>query len=94
MARERHGWEWVNGASRWAPTVEIQMAGMLDGKYGSERDEARRELEDLVRAAQRDAAEEIRKALRKPHSGGDWFDGMQDASDLAFPEYPKESDSE
>lgn len=94
MARERDGWEWVDGAPRWAPTVEVQMASILDGKYGDEYDEAKRELDDLVRAAQRDAAEKIRAHEWLECCGAGCSDLPDDAANLIFPEHPKESDSE
>ncbi|WP_031513638.1 hypothetical protein [Streptomyces sp. NRRL F-5123] len=103
MAREREGWEYVPGqGSRWAPTVEVQMANMLVGKYGDEYDEAKHELDDLVRAAYRDAAEELRGLEPEVPEGftlrGEWLAGFeearQNAVDLTFPEYPQEFEDE
>ncbi|QAX95516.1 hypothetical protein SEA_BARTHOLOMEWSD_67 [Streptomyces phage BartholomewSD] len=94
MARDRDGWEYVDGAPRWAPTVEVQLANILGGIYGDEYDERKRELDDLVRAAQRDAAEKIRAHEWLECCGAGCSDLPDDAADLIFPEYPKESDSE
>ncbi|MFF8845526.1 hypothetical protein ACF08N_22870 [Streptomyces sp. NPDC015127] len=94
MARDRDGWEYVDGRPRWAPTVEVALANILSGKHGSEYDEARRELEDLVRAAQRDAAELLREHKVNDPAGADFYVplGLKYASDLIFPEYPEEGD--
>ncbi|AFU62120.1 hypothetical protein D854_gp22 [Streptomyces phage R4] len=80
MARERDGWEYVDGGARWAPTVEGQIANMIYDKYGQEYDEARRQLDDLVRAAERGAAERLSEA------------GYEEAARLIFPTYPKENE--
>ncbi|MFF4054645.1 hypothetical protein ACFYZ0_02515 [Streptomyces sp. NPDC001708] len=96
MARDRDGWEYVGGVPRWAPTVEVQLASILDGTYGDEYVEKRRELDDLVRAAQRDAAEKLfREARSADFLGGlEVCEGVLRAADLTFPNYPKGSDSE
>ncbi|MGW8630574.1 hypothetical protein [Streptomyces sp. NPDC055793] len=94
MARERDGWEYVDGAPRWAPTVEIAMSEITGGLYGEEYEDTRRQLDDLVRATQRDAAEEIRAHEWRECCGHGCSDLAEDAADLIFPEYPKESDSE
>ncbi|MDX3525106.1 hypothetical protein P1P75_01240 [Streptomyces sp. ID05-39B] len=100
MAREHGGWEYVDGRPRWAPTPEIAMAEITGGLYGHEYEELRRRLEDLVRAAQRDAAEKIRDmepevlegfTLRREWLAG-YEEGRKDAADLIFPDYPDESD--
>ncbi|WMI34788.1 hypothetical protein SEA_MARAV_66 [Streptomyces phage Marav] len=90
MPRDRDGWEYVDGRARWAPTVEIQMANILGGKYGYEYDEAKRELDDLVRAAQRDAAEKILAHDWRECCGHGCSDLAADAADLIFPDYPDE----
>lgn len=98
MSRHTDGWEYTDDGPRWAPTVSVAMANILTGLYGAEYDQHRRELEDLVRAARRDAAEIIR-AHEPPEFAGDHFDhaadayddGLSDAADLIFPEYPEES---
>jgi len=95
MARERDGWEWADGRSRWAPTVEVALSNILVGKYGDEYDEARRELDDLVRAAQRDAAEKVTETVEALPAGSEnpfLIAGMYRARDLIFPDYPKEGD--
>ncbi|QOV06190.1 hypothetical protein KGG72_gp60 [Streptomyces phage Salutena] len=98
MPRTRDGWEYVDGRPRWAPTVEVAMANILGGKYGHEYDEAKRELDDLVRAAQRDAAEKITETVKALPTGSEnvfLVAGMYRARDLIFPDYPdEESDSE
>ncbi|QJD50711.1 hypothetical protein SEA_ISSMI_65 [Streptomyces phage Issmi] len=96
MARERDGWEYVDGRPRWAPTVEVALANILVGKYGDEYDETKRELDDLVRAAQRDAAELLRTHQVKDPLGADFYVplGLGYAADLIHPDYPEESDSE
>ncbi|MEU4984871.1 hypothetical protein [Streptomyces sp. NPDC021969] len=100
MARERDGWEWVDGAPRWAPTVEIAMAEITTGLYGDEYEETRRQLEALVRAAQRDAAEELRHladqedVLAETYGATKYVEGLSYASKHIFPDYPEESDSE
>jgi hypothetical protein len=98
MSRETDGWEYVGGQPRWAPTVAVCMANILGGLYGEEYDALREELEDLVRAAQRDAAEKIlfagrhhpdpRGPYRTAVQMGDYFAG------LIFPDYPDNSDNE
>ncbi|MGW6600566.1 hypothetical protein [Streptomyces sp. NPDC055036] len=90
MSRETSGWEYVDGGPRWAPTVEGQIANMIYDLYDHEYDEARRQLDDLVRAAQRDAAEMIRTHPFAVHEAG----GAEAAADLIFPDYPKEDGSE
>lgn len=90
MSRERDGWEYVDGRARWAPTVEGQISNMIYDKYGQEYDEARAQLDDLVRAAKREAAEEIRAHNFAVHE----TDGAEAAADLIFPDYPEEDDSE
>jgi hypothetical protein len=93
MSRERDGWEWVNGEPRWAPTVEVQIANITSCLYGDEYEEHRAELEDLVRAAQRDPADKIRARVDGDPEGDDW--GLLEAADLIFPDYPEEeNDSE
>lgn len=82
MARERDGWEYVDGKPRYAPTVEGQISNMIYDKYGQEFDEARAQLDDLVRAAQRDAAVRLSEA------------GHEEAARLIFPNYPEENASE
>ncbi|MEV5330824.1 hypothetical protein [Streptomyces werraensis] len=95
MSRNRDGWEYVDGRARWAPTVEIAMANILGGKYGDEYDEAKRELDDLVRAAQRDAAEKLYEAAEVPGLDLGHCIGLSAGADLIFPDYPdEESDSE
>lgn len=94
MPRERDGWEYVDGRPRWAPTVEIQMANILSGLYGDEHDEVKRQLDDLVRAAQRDAAEKLYEAAEAPGLDLGHCIGLNAGADLIFPEYPEESDSE
>ncbi|WJN62997.1 hypothetical protein [Streptomyces phage phiScoe25] len=89
MSRGRDGWEYVDGKARWAPTVEVQLANILVGKYGEEYDEAKRELDDLVRAAQRDAAEKI---LASGYGTCCCGDEREDYADLIFPDYPEESE--
>lgn len=91
MARDRDGWEYVDGRSRWAPTAEVQIANILGGLYGEEYEERKRELEHLVRAAKRDAAEEIRETGWTPCCCGPDAD---DYADLIFPDYPEDTDSE
>lgn len=82
MARTESGWEFVDGKPRWAPTVEIQMSNLIYDKYGQEYDEAKAQLDNLVRAAQRDAAMKLSEA------------GHEEAARLIFPTYPEENDSE
>ncbi|MBQ0949212.1 hypothetical protein [Streptomyces sp. RK76] len=94
MARERDGWEWVDGAPRWAPTVSLQIAEILGGLYGHEYDERRAELEDLVRAVYRDAAEKLYGESERSDLDLGQSIGFQKAADLIFPNYPEESDSE
>ncbi|MEU9795030.1 hypothetical protein AB0E27_31285 [Streptomyces sparsogenes] len=95
MARERDGWEYLYGRPRWAPTVEIAMAQITTGLYGHEYEELRRQLEDLVRAAQREAAERLYEEYCRSE-GLDLGErtGLSKAADLIFPDYPEESDSE
>lgn len=97
MARDRDGWEYVDGGPRWAPTVEVAMSNILVGKHGHEYDEAKRELDDLVRAARRDAAEELRSAATELHEKADGYGtdavmalGVGRAADMIFPDYPEE----
>ncbi|UFD98002.1 hypothetical protein PQC18_gp64 [Streptomyces phage Pablito] len=80
MSREDTGWEYVNGRARWAPTAEGALNNILVGIYGPEYDEKRIELEDLIRAAQRDAVEKLKEA------------GHDEAAELIFPDYPLEDD--
>jgi hypothetical protein len=96
MARDRDGWEYVNGRPRWAPTVEVALANILVGKYGDEYDETKRELDDLVRAAQRDAAEKLREHKVADPMGADFYIpvGLSYAADLIFPDYPEEGDEQ
>ncbi|MEU6572321.1 hypothetical protein [Streptomyces sp. NPDC046805] len=96
MARDRDGWEYVDGRPRWAPTVGVQMANILGGLYGDEHDQRRRELDDLVRAAQRDAAELLRKHEVKDPLGADFYVplGVEYAANLITPDYPEENSSE
>ncbi|AXQ62389.1 hypothetical protein SEA_TRVXSCOTT_63 [Streptomyces phage TrvxScott] len=82
MSRENSGWEWVDGAPRWAPTASNAISELTYDKYGQEHDELHAKLMDIVRAAQRDASEKLRLA------------GHEEAAALIFPDYPKESDSE
>ncbi|MFE4451456.1 hypothetical protein [Streptomyces sp. NPDC056796] len=82
MARDRDGWEYTDRGARWAPTVAIQMSDLIYDKYGQEYDEAKGQLDNLVRAAQRDAAEKLSEA------------GHEEAARLIFPTYPEENDSE
>ncbi|MEU9605426.1 hypothetical protein [Streptomyces sp. NPDC048057] len=90
MARDRDGWEYTKEDPRWAPTVEIAMGEITNGLYGDEYEQCKAELDDLVRAARRDAVEEL-KAKRWPlHE----VEGAFAAADFLFPDYPKESDSE
>ncbi len=93
MARERDGWEWVDGRSRWAPTVEVALSNILVGKYGDEYDEARRELDDLVRAAQRDAAEKLYEQAERREITLEASITFGEAADLIFPNYPSEESS-
>ncbi|WP_327292478.1 hypothetical protein [Streptomyces sp. NBC_01198] len=89
MSRETDGWEYVNGEARWAPTVEVAMANILVSKYGEEYDQARKELEYLVRAAQRDAAEKLyEESCREELDLGQCI-GFQKAADTILPNYPK-----
>ncbi|MEU5403747.1 hypothetical protein ABZ348_31195 [Streptomyces sp. NPDC005963] len=94
MAREQDGWEYVDGRPRWAPTVGVAMANITCGLYGEEYEEMQRQLDDLVRAAQRDAAELLRKHEVADPMGADFYIpiGVSYAADLIFPEYPKEDD--
>ncbi|MEX1655548.1 hypothetical protein ABZ960_20600 [Streptomyces pseudovenezuelae] len=94
MARDADGWEYVDGRPRWAPTVEIQLAEILSGKYGSEYDEDRRQLDDLVRSARRDAAERLYLEARSGDLSLEVCEGVLRAADMTFPSYPKEPDSE
>ncbi|MFF3249702.1 hypothetical protein ACFYWP_01500 [Actinacidiphila glaucinigra] len=94
MARERDGWEYTKEGPRWAPTVEVALSNILVGKYGDEYDEAKRELDDLVRAAQRDAAEKLYEQSRRSDVSLEVGIGFGEAADLIFPDYPKENDSE
>ncbi|AVO22550.1 hypothetical protein PBI_PAEDORE_67 [Streptomyces phage Paedore] len=80
MARERDGWEYTEDGPRWAPTAEIAMSEITGGLYGHEYDETRRQLDELVRAAQRDAAQRLSEA------------GHEEAARLIFPTYPKENE--
>ncbi|WP_438470738.1 hypothetical protein [Streptomyces asiaticus] len=90
MSREVDGWEYVKGRPRWAPTVETQMANMLCGLYGHEYEEKKAELEDLVRAAQRDAAEKLYKEACRDDLTLETGIGVQHAADLITPAYPEE----
>lgn len=82
MGRQDSGWEYVNGKARYAPTVEGQIANMIYDKYGQEYEEARAQLDDLVRAAKREAAMQLSEA------------GYEEAARLIFPTYPEETGSE
>ncbi|MFJ6183730.1 hypothetical protein [Streptomyces sp. NPDC092295] len=75
------------------------MGNILVGLYGHECDEKAAELEDLVRAARRDAAETLRDAAMALNGqcGDNGTDsvialGIGRAAYLIFPEYPKEGD--
>ncbi|AUG87251.1 hypothetical protein KGG77_gp17 [Streptomyces phage Omar] len=92
MARKLSGWEYIDGRPRWAPTVEIQMAEILSGKYGAEYDEAKRELDNLVRAAQRDAAEALYERAESHTKDPLVAAGIETAADLIFPDYPEETE--
>ncbi|MFG2923916.1 hypothetical protein ACGFYA_20745 [Streptomyces sp. NPDC048305] len=82
MSREDSGWEWVKGVPRYAPTVESAIAELTYDKYGQEYEESVAKLMDIVRAAQRDAAQRLSEA------------GHEEAARLIFPTYPEENDSE
>ncbi|MEU0674502.1 hypothetical protein ABZ330_16715 [Streptomyces sp. NPDC006172] len=97
MARDKDGWEYVDGAARWAPTVEVQMANILGGLYGDEYEERKRELEALVRAARRDAAEEVEAWARTfPDTplGRSIAAVVSEGASKLYPTYPKEVDGE
>lgn len=91
MSRERDGWEYLDGKARWTPTVNIAMAEILSGVYGDEYNDARRQLDDLVRAAQRDAAEKILASDYGPCCCGE---GRKDYADLIFPTYPEHEEDD
>ncbi|MEU8133265.1 hypothetical protein [Streptodolium elevatio] len=100
MAREVDGWEHTKNGPRWAPTTGVQVADMLCGLYGDEYDEAKREIDDLIRAVQRDCAEKIRQAqpevpeeFTTPHRRYAWRQGRIYAADLIMPIYPGDEDA-
>jgi hypothetical protein len=80
MSREDSGWEWVQGAPRWAPTVEGAISELTYDKYGQEYEELHDDLMDIVRATQRDCAERLKEA------------GHVEAAELIFPDYPEENE--
>ncbi|AKY03741.1 hypothetical protein AVT26_gp59 [Streptomyces phage Lannister] len=80
MSRAGSGWEYGEWGVRWAPTTECAMAEMTYDKYGQEYEELHSSLMDIVRAAQRDAAELLKEA------------GFEEAAHLIFPEYPEENE--
>ncbi|WP_436739958.1 hypothetical protein [Streptomyces sp. BBFR102] len=99
MARERDGWEYTKDGPRWAPTVEIQMAAILGGLYGQEYEDAREELEDLVRAANRESEEKLRAWAKKISAaagpiGASISVCINKGADMIAPNYRKEPDSE
>ncbi|AGM12160.1 hypothetical protein SEA_RANA_62 [Streptomyces phage Rana] len=80
MSRHYDGWEYGEWGARWAPTTEVALANITVGQYGDEYEDTMRELLDLVRAAQRDAAELLKEA------------GHEEAAALIYPTYPEESE--
>lgn len=94
MSREGSGWEWVEGYPRWAPTVANAIAELTYDTYGQEYEELHAKLTDIVRAAQRDAAEKLRKLLHAGQIPVHCEDGVDHAIELIFPDYPKEPGSE
>lgn len=82
MSRIDSGWEYGEWGARWAPTTSVAMAGLTADKHGEEHADCVAELNDLIRAVQRDAAEKLSEA------------GHEEAARLIFPHYPEESDSE
>ncbi|MFE5663364.1 hypothetical protein ACFQ7W_05410 [Streptomyces niveus] len=67
------------------------MSEITAGLYGHEYDEIRRRLEDLVRAAERDAAEKLYGEYRQqPELELGVRLGLNKAAELTFPNYPEE----
>ncbi|MCY0933663.1 hypothetical protein [Streptomyces sp. H34-S4] len=100
MSREGNGWEYVDGAARYAPTVEGAIAELTYDKYGQDYEESVVKLMDIVRAAQRDAAEKIASSEPDVPEGFTlkeawleaWKAGRDDAAALIFPAYPEEGE--
>lgn len=81
MSREKSGWEWVSsGKSRWAPTTDKAKAQFTYDLYGHEYEAMNDELDDLIRAVQRDAAEKLIEH------------GFSEAAELIFPAYPEDKE--
>ncbi|QYW07907.1 hypothetical protein SEA_REDBEAR_61 [Streptomyces phage RedBear] len=78
MSRADSGWEYGEWGVRWAPTTECALAELTYDKYGQEYEELHDSLMNIVRAAQRDAAEKLIEA------------GFAEAAELIFPDYPEE----
>ncbi|AWN07356.1 hypothetical protein SEA_NABI_62 [Streptomyces phage Nabi] len=78
MSRHHDGWEYGEWGVRWAPTTESAVAELTYDKYGEEYEWWSDKLQDIVRAAQRDAAELLKEA------------GHEEAAALIFPTYPEE----
>lgn len=89
MVREVDGWEHTKNGPRWAPTTGVQVADMLCGLYGSEYDEAKREIDDLIRAVQRDAAEKLRAWAATFSDAALIAQVIREGADLIAPTYPK-----
>lgn len=54
------GWDYTTGEPVWRPCVELAMAQITSGLYGSEYQELREELETLANAVRRECAAQIR----------------------------------
>ncbi|MCX5236207.1 hypothetical protein OG824_13445 [Streptomyces prunicolor] len=80
MSRSDSGWEYGEWGARWAPTTSAVLAEITVDKYGEEYVESMGELNNLIRAVQRDASETLREA------------GHEEAARLIFPNYPEENE--
>lgn len=94
MSREVDGWEHTENGPRWAPTTGVQVADMLSGLYGDEYDEAKREIDDLIRAVQRDCVEKLRKWMANfpdTSTGRSIAAVVNEGIELIAPVYPQEN---
>lgn len=86
VRRHSTGYVYIDGRPVWRPSPNAVIAEIIAGMYGEELDYLGDQLDDLVKAVQRECAAKIKADRRENRIGTGYQPGMMMAADLIDPD--------